>query len=296
MPLRTYQTQCLDKSLERYQAGCNRQLAVLATGTGKTCIAASLRSHHAFTKKVLFLVHREELAAQAADDMLAWNPGLMVGVEMAQQRSRPMDTFIVASVPTIGKKGSRRLTKFDPAEFDCIIQDEVHHGMAATFQNVYSYFGLMAPNPSGPLFLGLTATPNRSDGQGLRKILDEVIYDYGMEKAISDGYLVDLRLWRISSKTNLDSVGISDGDFKKKELEKTVNTPERNALIVKAWAQRTKGMKSLAFTVDVQHALDLAEAFKSLGVPAAAVWGEECAHFTKTLSPISIFRMVAASP
>ena len=275
MPLRTYQQQCLDKSLERYRAGVNRQLAVLATGTGKTCIAANLRSHHEFSRKILFLVHREELADQAADDMLEWNPGLMVGVEMANRRSRPMDTFVIASVPTIGKRGSPRLTKFDPSDFDCIIQDEVHHGVAATFKNVYSHFGLMAPNPTGPLFLGLTATPNRSDGQGLRLIMDEIIFEYGMEKAINNGYLVDLRVWDIVTKTNLDCVGTSKGELLKKELEHAVNTPERNGMIVKAWLRYAKNKKTLSFTVDVQHALDQAEAFKALGVSAAAVWGED---------------------
>lgn len=275
MSLRSYQSQCLDKSLERYRAGVNRQLAVLATGTGKTCIAAGLRSHHEFTKKILFLVHREELANQAADRMQDWNPGLMIGVEMANRRARPMDTFVVASVPTIGRRGSARLAKFDPADFDCIIQDECHHGRATTFQNVYQHFGLMAPSTDGPLFLGITATPNRSDGLGLRMLFDEIVYDYGMDKAIADGYLVDLRCWRISTKNNLDAVRTTAGDFNEKDLAAEVNTPDRNGTVVKAWAQHAWNKKSLVFTVNIQHALDLAEAFKGLGVPAEAVWGDD---------------------
>ena len=274
MPLRTYQSACLDKSLERYQAGCNRQLVVMATGLGKAVLFATLRSHHNFEKRIMVLVHREELAAQAAQKIHHWNPGLMVGVEMARSQSRGMDSHVVASVPTLGRDGSKRLKKFDPAAFDCIVSDEAHHSCSPQWARVLDYFGLM--QSGGPILsLGLTATPNRSDGIGLRKCFDEIIYDMGIDAGIRDGFLVDLRCWRISTKTDLDSVRITAGDFNEKDLAKEVNTPERNGMIVKAWARHAWDKKSLVFTANIQHALDLAEAFKALGVPAAAVWGDD---------------------
>ena len=103
MKLRNYQVGCLDKSLERYQQGVNRQLAVMATGLGKAVLFAALRQHHNFKKRVMVLVHREELAQQAAARIHRWNPGLMVGVEMASSQAAPMDYFVVASVPTLGR-------------------------------------------------------------------------------------------------------------------------------------------------------------------------------------------------
>jgi superfamily II DNA or RNA helicase len=245
----------------------------MATGLGKAVLFATLRQHHGFEKRVMVLVHREELAAQAADKLLHWNPGLMVGVEMAQHRSRGMDTHVVASVPTLGRNGSHRLKQFDPAGFDCIVSDEAHHATSPQWARVLDYFGLMQPG-APILSLGLTATPNRSDGIGLRRCFDEIVYDMGIDAGIREGYLVDLRCWRISTKSNLDSVRTTAGDFNEKDLAATVNTPERNGMIVKAWAQHAKDKKSLVFTADVQHALDLAEAFKALGVGAAAVWGD----------------------
>lgn len=275
MPLRPYQSACLDKSLERYRAGVNRQLAVMATGLGKAVLFATLRSHHGFEKRVMVLVHREELAAQAAEKLLHWNPGLMVGVEMAQSRARGMDTHVVASVPTLGRKNSERLKQFDPAAFDCIVSDECHHATSPQWARVLNYFGLMEPGRAPILSLGLTATPNRSDGIGLRRCFDEIVYNMGIDAGIREGFLVDLRCFRISSKANLDQVRTTAGDFNEKDLAETVNTPERNGMIVKAWAQHAKDKKSLVFTANIQHAFDLAEAFKALGVPAEAVWGDD---------------------
>jgi len=277
--LRQYQTDCLRRSLEAYQNGINRQLAVLSTGLGKTAIASSLRSHHGFEKRVLFLVHMETLAVQAANAMQKWNPGLRVGVEMAGSYA-DIDGifpphFIVASVPTLGRKGSDRIKRFDPFDFDAIIQDEAHIGMADSFKRVYDHFGLLTANSDGPLFLGITATPNRSDGRGLRELFDVIVFDMGIQKGIEQGWLCDIRGLRVSGEANLNEVHVRAGEFAQDELEKAVNTPKRNAIIVKEWYKHAYDRRTIAFTVDVQHALDLAEAFKAHGVSANAVWGDD---------------------
>lgn len=279
MQLRSYQSDCLALSLKHYRAGINRQLAVLATGLGKTAIASNLRAHHEFGKRILFLVHMETLAVQAATAMQRWNPDLRVAVEMAGSYA-DMDGifpphFIVASVPTLGRKGSDRIKRFDPFEFDAIIQDEAHIGIADSFKRVYDHFGLMTPNSDGPLFLGITATPNRSDGKGLRELFDCIVFDMGIQKGIADGWLCDLVGYRVNGKAKLDSVKTKMGDFVTGELEDAVNTPERNAIIVKEWYKVAYGKRTLVFTVDVQHALDLAAAFTAHGEPAEAVWGED---------------------
>jgi superfamily II DNA or RNA helicase len=275
MNLRDYQNGSLDKSLERYRAGVNRQLIVMATGLGKAVLFAALRSHHKFSKRVMVLVHREELAKQAADKIHRWNPGLMIGTEMASSYAAPMDNFVVGSVPTLGRAGSQRLARFDPESFDCIVSDEAHHSVSPQWKRVLDHFGLLGHDSAHRLSLGLTATPNRADGTGLRECFDEIVYDMGIDAGIQQGYLVDLRCWRVETKTGLDKVHTVAGDFNQGELADAVNTPERNMLIVKAWAKHAFNKKSIVFTVDVQHALDLAEAFKALGVTCAAVWGED---------------------
>jgi superfamily II DNA or RNA helicase len=272
--LRPYQKDCLDRSKAALDRGCNRQLAVLATGLGKAVLFAALREHHGFRKRIMVLVHREELADQGADKLARWNPGLMCGVEMAHRNAAPMDSLVVASVPTLGRRNSERIKKFDPADFDCIVSDESHHSVSPQWKRVLDHFGLMKPG-GRILSLGLTATPNRSDGTGLRDCFDEIVFNMDIKAGIDTGYLSDLIGYRVSTKTNLDSVHTRLGDFAEKELADAVNTPERNAIIVKEWCKHAYGKKTVAFTVNVQHALDLAEAFKSHVISAAAVWGED---------------------
>ena len=274
MNLRPYQLDCLDRSKAALDRGCNRQLAVLATGLGKAVLFAALREHHGFHKRIMVLVHREELADQGADKLARWNPGLMCGVEMAHRNAAPMDSLVVASVPTLGRRNSERIKKFDPADFDCIVSDESHHSVSPQWKRVLDHFGLMKPG-GRILSLGLTATPNRSDGTGLRDCFDEIVFNMDIKAGIDTGYLSDLIGYRVSTKTNLDSVHTRLGDFAEKELADAVNTPERNAIIVKEWCKHAYGKKTVAFTVNVQHALDLAEAFKSHVISAAAVWGED---------------------
>jgi len=273
--LRPYQEKALGHSLERLKAGVNRQLIVMATGLGKAVLFATLREHHGFQKKIMVLVHREELANQGADKIQRWNPSLMVGVEMANRRSSPMDNFIVASVPTLGRKNSPRIQKFNPAEFDAIVSDECHHCSGTQWQSVLDHFGIKKPNPDAPLSLGLTATPNRSDGQGLRSTFDEIVYDMGIREGIESGYLVDLRGIRVATTANLDKVHTHAGDFAEAELSKEVNTDYRNGVIVKEWIANAYGKKTVVFTVDIQHALDLAEVFKKCCIEADAVWGDD---------------------
>ena len=278
--LRPYQLDCLDRSKSALDRGCNRQLAVLATGLGKAVLFAALREHHGFRKRIMVLVHREELADQGADKLARWNPGLMCGVEMAHRNAAPMDSLVVASVPTLGRRNSERIKKFDPADFDCIVSDEAHHSTSPQWKRVLDHFGLLSAG-SRILSLGLTATPNRSDGTGLRDCFDEIVFNMDIKAGIDTGYLSDLIGYRVSTKTNLDSVHTRLGDFAEEELADAVNTPERNAIIVKEWCKHAYGKKTVAFTVDVQHALDLAEAFKSHVISAAPVWGEDPDRATK---------------
>jgi hypothetical protein len=228
-----------------------------------------------FQKKIMVLVHREELANQAADKIQKWNPDLMVGVEKAKRHSSPMDTFIVASVPTIGRRGSTRILKFHRDDFDCLVSDEAHHSTAPQWRNVLEHFGVLRAGESNVLSLGLTATPNRSDGTGLRQNFDEIVYDMGIRAGIEAGWLVDLRGIRVSTKTNLDNVHSRAGDFAENELADEVNTVGRNGIIVKEWMKAAYGLKTVVFTVNIQHALDLAAAFRKCSVNAEAIWGDD---------------------
>ena len=278
MELRDYQHRFFAVSRGRFEAGVTRQLGVLATGLGKACLFAALRQQFGFTRKIMVLVHREELATQAADKLTRWNPHLRVGIEMANRYADVDGIFphdlIVASVPTLGRKGSYRIRRFLPDDFDALVSDEAHHSTSPQWRNVLTHFGVNEPG-SRILSLGLTATPNRSDGTGLRVNFDEIVFDMGIRQGIESGYLVDLRGFKVSTKTNLDKVHSRAGDFAEDELSDAVNTVERNAIIVKEWMWVAYGLKTVVFTVDIQHALDIAAAFSKCSIAAEAVWGDD---------------------
>jgi ATP-dependent helicase IRC3 len=274
MGLRPFQSEALDVSLAKYQANIRRQLVALPTGTGKTPLFSKLKEHHGFSGRALVLAHREELIDQARDKILAWNPGYKVEVEMAERIASNSCDIVVGSVQTLGRAGSLRLARLDPNEFDTVICDEAHHSVADSYQSIFKHFDLLSENPRILLF-GVTATPNRGDGQGLGKTYDEIIYKMSILDAIRDGWLVGVRGFRIKSDINLDGVATRAGDFAVGDLETVVNTDTRNHLIVQSWLKHSENRQSIVFCVDIMHSLKLADTFKTYGVAAEAVWGAD---------------------
>ena len=268
MQLRDYQLAAAVSIGERLQAGVTRQLLKFATGLGKTALFCALPSKLGFVKRILVLDHREELTSQAEDRLRVWNEGHPVGLEMGSRYSDE-ERFVVAGVQTIGPKGSPRLAKFNPFDFDMLVVDEAHHATATSYQNVINHF---TRNPK-LLLLGTTATPNRADGEGLNQVFEEIVDDKDILFGINNGWLADLRGIRIRTGSNLDHVHKLAGDFDLGELANEVNTPARNDLIVCEWMKHAQSRKTVAFCVDVQHTKDLAVAFKGRGILAEAVWG-----------------------
>ena len=124
-----------------------RGLVVLATGLGKTWLAAfdaeQMRAH-----RVLFVAHREEILQQAAETFLRIRPRARIGLYMGQVRDQDVDV-LCASVQTLGR--AVHLERFDSRHFDYVVIDEFHHAAAATYRRLLAHFE--------PRFLlGLTAT------------------------------------------------------------------------------------------------------------------------------------------
>jgi len=223
---------------------------------------------------MLVIVHREELADQAADKLKRWNPSLRVGVEMGAREASSKDNIIVGSVQTLGRKGSLRLAKFQPKDFGVVVCDKAHHSVADSYKTVFDHFDLRTPE-NKKLLLGVTATPNRADGLALGQVYDEIVYQIPILDAIKQGWLADMRGIKVRTDTTLDNVHTRAGDFAQDELQNAVNTPYRNGLIVQEWLKNASGLQTLAFTVDIAHAQHLAAVFKSYGVSSEAIWGDD---------------------
>ena len=286
---RWYQTAAIESVRSLYDAGINRQLGVAATGAGKTVIATRLIEafpDHA-AHRTLFLVHLDELVWQAERKFKEVHPHLNVQVEKASYRADlTRADVVIASVQTLGRKDkthprrwSHRLRRMP--DFGIIMVDEAHHCKPkGTYDRILDYFGVgSAPDRQRhvapglrPLVLGVTATANRGDGEGLHHFFDEVAFDYNLRVLVDEGYLVDIEAHRIETDTDISGVAVRRGDFAEKELQQATNTPERNAAIVRAFKQHG-GNSFVAFTAGVEHAYDLADLFQTAGINAVGMDG-----------------------
>lgn len=279
--LRDYQDECLKSILNGVRNGVRLQVITLATGLGKTVIFAQLPKivKEKSSKKTLVLAHRGELLEQAYEKIKAVSPDhVTLGIEKAEQTAEPDDDVIIASVATLGRFGSERIKKFNPEHFGLIIIDEAHHAVADSYKRILSYFGANKEDkatfkPNHPVVLGVTATPNRKDNQGLGTLFDKQMFKYDIKDGIDNGYLADIEAFTIFTNEELN-VKVQAGDFQVGALSEAVNTPHRNALVVETYKLKADGEKALFFAVDVQHSQDLAQAFTEAGYKADWVAGE----------------------
>lgn len=267
--LRDYQEEAIRTILSEYKAGVTRQLVIIATGGGKTVVFASLA--RVLKKPTLVLAHRDELVRQAADKFSIVWPEASLGIVKAQENDHQGKDVVIASVQTLSRPS--RLNQFDKNRFGLMVVDEAHHVTAGTYVSVLNALGFMENDPK-KLLLGVTATGFRGDGVGLGKVFQKITFQRSILSLIKAGYLVDIKGLAVKTNTDISSVEIKRGDYDEKQLGNLLNTPERNQIIVQAFKQHAPNRRAIAFTVDVQHAVDLAAVFRANGVSAEAVWGD----------------------
>lgn len=258
--LRPYQEAAIAASEQGLQDGVTKQIWSLATGTGKTASSTVYAAQR--NQPTLWLVHRDELVRQAAETFAKAWPSASIGIVKAAEDDYEAPV-VVASVQSLSLK---RLTRWTPDQFGTVIVDEAHHSVADGYKKILDFL-----HPQ--ILLGLTATPYRMDKANLAEVFDKIVYSYGIEDGIRDGYLVDIRAFRVEGKADLDAVHTLGGDFNAGELSHALNTPARNRLVVEAYQKHTPGTKAVVFTAGVQHAYDLAEMFRAGGIAAEAVDG-----------------------
>ena len=268
-------------------------------------VKAWLESFPERERQVLIIAHREELLDQAAQRLQQMHPGLMVSIEQGDRRATCYGDVVIASIQTLAaRKGARLQRLLKRIRFRIVVCDEAHHCAAPSYRNALVRLGFLPPAdatdteeaeaadyddvavmaealagweqqaPTDQLLLGVTATPNRSDSIGLGCVFQSMPFSYGTKTAIDDGWLVPIESWVIETATDLDAVRVSHGDFNQKDLGQAVNQMHRNHLAVSAWLEHAKGLPTIAFTVDVAHARDVAAAFQQAGVSAYYISGE----------------------
>lgn len=263
--LRPYQQEAIDAIISNENNGITKQLVVLPTGAGKTVIFSHMPTMRSNTLPMLVLAHRSELLEQAKDKILKSNPNLIVEIEQAERKAGYADV-VVASVATLGRNNTPRIMAYPQDYFKTIVIDEAHHAAAPTYRRILDYFNT-------EFLLGVTATPQRSDSTRLIDVFQEIVYYKSIQDLIEDGWLAPLVGYRVKTNVDISQVEVQNGDYSQAQLEKTIDTPERNAHIVAAYRNLAMAKKALVFASGVKHAENLALSFRSASVECEVILG-----------------------
>lgn len=243
--LRDYQQEATENLQKMREDGKTIALLYNATGVGKTITAAT--DAKAVGGRILFLVNALKLASQAKETFAKAWPEATLGEYTGSQKDMTQ-TVIFATVQSISKD----LEKFSPTDFDYLIVDECHHAAANTYQKIFTYF-----HPK--FILGLTATPERSDGEDMLELFQNVAHKMDLKTAVDRGVLVPIRCIRVKTNIDLTDVRINGIKYNSQDLESKLFIPERNQLIVDTYLKYVNGKKTVIFCASVDHAAEIAK-------------------------------------
>ena len=277
MQLRPYQTYAIDATLAAWREHSD-VLGVAATGAGKTVIFISLLTQLLGAgKRAVVLAHREELIYQPIERLRAvagdWlMSGTLerprVGLLLGEQKDYDRE-LTVATVQTLGRTAHlNRLLAHGPIDY--LITDEAHHAVSPAYLRVRD--GLKGANPQ-LRHLGVTATPQRGDGLALANGFTATAFTVTIADLVRQGYLVKPSWLAISTQISLDGVGTRAGDFEVGKLADRFDTDDCRKVVVAAHKEYAQDRPAIAFTVSVDGAYKLAEAFRDAGYTAAAADG-----------------------
>ena len=268
--LRDYQQDAHDAVIRQYLDGTRRTLIVLPTGAGKTIVFGSVIAKAAAKGcRSLVLAHTEELVDQAARTLRTLLPHVSVGIVRAHH-NEPDAQVVVATVQTL--RNPIRLARC--GDFHQVVIDEAHHAVAQTYQDILEQLGAFDDANVFPFVLGVTATADRADGQGLGHVFESICYETGIFELIQRGYLSDIRAKRIMLDVNLDRVQRRGGDFIDSALGEAMTDAGAPGHIAAAIRDHAPGRRTIVFTPTVAMAEQTAAAVNAIGIPARAVSGE----------------------
>ena len=259
--MRPYQRDTIDAILAGW-VEYKRQLAVLATGGGKTMVFSELARIEATNGgKVLILAHTDELIEQAREKFTKVS-GMRAAKEKANAYAGRWDKVVVGSVQTLCRDA--RLKSFNPRHFSLIVVDEAHHALATSYQKILTYFDAR--------ILGVTATADRSDKKALGDFFEHIAYEYGMLQACRDGWLVRPVVQTVPLNIDLRSVHKRGGDFAADEVAHVIEPfLTEIAAAIKLHAEREK---TVVFMPSIDTARKMAEACRLVGLNGSWVSGQ----------------------
>lgn len=250
------------------EGGEKRALLISATGTGKTFAAAFAMRELNF-KKVLFVVHRAQLAKQAKTSFeQIFSNSVSMGIVGNGLHEYDCD-FVFAMVETLNK--DQHLFKYNKDDFDCIILDEAHHSTANTYQRIMEYF-------TPKLFLGMTATPDKRDdhieGKNVYELFHhQIAHEIRLQKAMEDDLLCPFHYFGISDIAVLDENLSNKKTLSTKDFNRLITSQRVDHVIEQAkyYGYSGERVKGLIFCRYKKEAQILSQMFNERGYRTVAL-------------------------
>ena len=269
MMLRPRQSLLVERTLSALDEHGNT-LAVAPTGSGKTIMLSAVAGSYLVEPdaKACILAHRTELTGQNRAKFERVNPCVQTSVFDANEKSwQGQATF--AMVQTL----SRAPHLEQIPTLDLLVIDEAHHASSPSYRAIIDT--VLARNPKAGI-CGLTATPNRGDGKGLRDVFSNVADQITLGEMIAAGHLVSPRTFVIDVGVQeaLKSVRKTAMDFDMDEVASILDKRLITEAVIKHWKEKASMRKTIIFCSTVAHAQNVCDAFVASGVHAVLIHGD----------------------
>ncbi len=258
--LRDYQ----ESGISRLRAAIQkfkRAILVSPTGSGKTRMAIRIMQGAAEQGNVVwFIVHRRELCKQTSREF--WKAGVSHGMIMSGKGR----STLPVQVGTIGT-AANRISKIHPSQRPrVIVFDEAHRSVAPSFQK------LIDACPDAYI-IGLTATPERSDGKGLGEIYNDMVEVAQMRWLIDQRYLCDYRLVAPTEGPDLTGVRTKAGDYDSRDIEERMDRPTITGDAIAAYRKFANGKRCMVFCATIKHSESTCAQYNAAGIRAEHIDG-----------------------
>src|SRR5690554_6476396 len=274
------QFEALEALRKSRQQGFKRGLVVMATGLGKTWLAA-FDAKQMHSQRLLFVAHREEILLQAQATFIRMNPNAHTGLYNGQKQEQA--DWLFASIQTLGR--AEHLRQFAKDHFDYIVVDEFHHATAPSYRKLLDYF-------QPKFLLGLTATPDRTDQASILALCDDnLVFERGLRDAIVDKHLAPFHYQGVYDEhINYEEIPWRNGRFDPTALENAFSSMSRAKHAYQKWRELSQ-TRTLAFCISTRHAEFMADYFRKQGVKAEAVYAGSKMPRNKALSDLQAGRL-----
>ncbi len=248
---------------ELVEEGEKKALLISATGTGKTYASAfALRNED--PKRILFIVHREQIARQALESYRkVFGSGNDFGIVSGSHKDFD-NQYVFATMQMMAKQES--LDHYDPKAFDVIVIDEVHRAGADSYQRIMSHF-------TPKLWLGMTASPERTDGYDIYSLFDHnIAYEIRLQQALEEDLLCPFHYFGITEVTIDGELLGEDMSFSNLTSDERVDHIIREAEYYGYSGDRVRG---LVFCSGKEEAKELSSKFNARGYRTEFICGDD---------------------